>query len=117
MDVELLNLIMLLAYVVGLVLALVRIAARRLRYAILGEKSPALLSRDLWFVTGLAFPFLAILTVRVVIAFFPGLGLSTMLQGNQLWYLITGLPAIIAVWAFVYYEYFRIEKSENEKPR
>lgn len=101
---------MLLAYVIGLVLALVKIAARRVRYALLGERPPALLSRDLWFVTGLAFPFLAILTVRVIIAFFPDLGLSALLSGNQLWYLLTGAPAIIAVWAFVYYEYFRIER-------
>lgn len=110
---DLLNLIMLIAYVVGLLLAVVRIIGRRVRYLLAGESAPALLTRDLIFVGGLAFPFLAILTVRTLNSFFPDMGLSAMLAGNQTWYIFTGLPAIIAVYYFVYFEYFRIERNRR----
>lgn len=111
MDVDLLNLIMLLVFVGGLVFAIIKISSRRLRYYFLGEPPPALMTRDLVMVTGLAFPFLAILLVRTINSFFPDLGLSALLAGNAVWYLVTGLPAILAVLAFDYYEQFRIERK------
>lgn len=76
---------------------------------------PDLLKRDIWFTLGIAWPFLLILIARVLIS------LNWLDSGaiamNATWYLITGAPAALAVLAYTYYEWFRVERIDVEQER
>lgn len=74
---------------------------------------PDLLKRDIWFTLGIAWPFAASLTARVLIS--ANLLSPEAIVSNAAWYLVTGGPAVAAVIAYTYYEWFRIERIDVEQ--
>jgi hypothetical protein len=95
--------VILLLFTLGLVLSTWRIAWRLVRFIQTGTPVPRLLPRDLTFFTGMLLPFLLILGAR-------GLGLGEEVRGQLWWILLTGVPAVIAVGVFTFYEWFVIER-------
>ena len=68
---------------------------------------PLLLGRDVTLMAGLTLPFLAILIVRAF-------GVTSIVTGDGgpevWWLLLTGVPALIAIGVYVYFELFVIER-------
>jgi hypothetical protein len=109
MDVETVSLVLLVLFVVGLGLALFRLSVRGYKYWAGGDGVPSLVHRDMILLMGLSFPFTAILLARFL-ALFTDFDLEIAhLVNSMAWNLVTGIPAVIAVWVFVYYEYFKVE--------
>lgn len=102
------------AVIFGLFLLLLLIGTastyvRWLRYRRLRIPAPVLLKRDAILLGGLAIPFLLISAVRVI-------GISTVSgeNGPELWWLlVTGIPAVLAIAVYVFYELFVIEKPRR----
>lgn len=102
------------AVIFGLFLLLLLIGTastyvRWLRYRRLRIPAPVLLKRDAVLLGGLAIPFLLISAVRVV-----GISAVSGEDGPQIWWLLlTGLPAIVAIAVYVYYELAVIERPRR----
>lgn len=103
--IDLINVGYVLVFVVLVVLALVRIAYRYGQYKREDLPVPALLPRDLFLFAGLAFPFIGVLIFRAF-------GISAREQDWYIpWVLISNSLAVFGVGYWVYYEYFKVEKS------
>lgn len=85
--------------------------ARVAYYRANGYRRPKLLTRDMIFMGGFALSFGLVLAVRGL----RSLGIDTSGLGQQLWWnLLTGVPALVAVGVYVYYELFRIERGDPD---
>lgn len=102
--VEILNTVILLLFTGGLLASNVIIARRFNDYFKEGIQPPLLAYRDLGLLAGLAFPFLLIFIIRAA-------GLTPMVAGTIWWTLVTGIPPIVGVAQFLYFELFIIEKG------
>lgn len=105
---ELVSTVILVTFVVLTVLAFSRIGHRFLEYSREHLSPPLLAVRDLAFTGGLAFPFVAILAVRAF-------GWLELVRDQVWWSLFTGVPAILGIATFVYFEFFVIEKVRDEE--
>ena len=96
-----------------LLVAVISTGSRWLRYQHTKFRRPRLLNRDVVMVVGLAVPFVVILSVRA-------LGLQSAITGEDgphLWYLlVTGIPPIIAIAVYDYFELRVIERDQQDAP-
>ena len=92
-------------FVVLVVLAIFRIGKRAYDYRKAGLPIPALLPRDFFLFSGLGLPFLGTLIFRAF-------GITPREESwYLLWILISGFVGIFGVAYWVWYEYFKVEKS------
>lgn len=103
---ELINAIILIAFTSLILISTGLIVRRFIDYRAEGIKPPLLAYRDLGLLGGLALPFLLILIVRFS-------GLASVVAGQIWWTLLTGIPAVLGIAQFVYFEYFIIERGES----
>jgi hypothetical protein len=95
------NTIILVVFTVLLFVGLGRTVYRWFEYRLAGIPVPPILTRDVISRGGLGFPFALILTARA-------LGLGGVVSGQLWWSLLTGVPAIIGVATYTYFEFFVI---------
>lgn len=109
----------LVAFMVFLVGGTVRVVARVIYYRRHHFRQPELLGRDLLLVGGLALSLGATLVVRVAIQ--QGLiGGERFREGGDLavpFRLLTVIPSLVAVGAFAFFEWFRIERRQVDPDR
>lgn len=107
-ETEIADAVILLGFILGLLLTVTRLTVRLAHYSVSKHAWPKLAKRDIIAFGGLLLPFLLIFAVRV-------LDLAPALAGQLWWRLVTGIPALIAVWTLAYYELFIIE-ANGEAP-
>lgn len=103
---EVLDAIILGAFVTGLTVAVTRLTLRLYHYWRDGQPWPLLALRDIIAFGGLLLPFLMILTVRAF-------GWAEVVAGEISWKIMTGVPALIAVWTLAYFEVKVIERNRR----
>lgn len=91
-------------FVFLVIIALLRIGARYISYRKEKKEVPLLLKRDLFFLSGLALPFMGVLFFR-----------AFKIDAREMWWyiiwiLISGSFAIAALIYWVWIEYFKIDK-------
>ena len=104
--VEILNTLILGAFTAGLLLSVIALVKRFVDYGKEGVRPPLLAYRDLGLLAGLCLPFLLIFIFRAF-------GLTQIAVGQIWWTLITGIPPVLGVAQFVWFEYFVIEKGDS----
>lgn len=104
--VEILNTLILGLFTLGLIACVFAIARRFIDYRREGIKPPLLAYRDLGLLVGLSLPFLLIFVFRA-------LGWTHIVVGTPTWTLATGIPPILGVAQFVWFEYFIIERRDS----
>lgn len=104
--IEVADAVILLAFVIGLLLAVGRLTYRLVNYSRHRQTWPRLAVRDIIAFGGLLLPFLLILGVR-------GLELTEFVAGQLWWRFLTGIPALVAVWTLVYFEWRVIERRRH----
>lgn len=110
---EVISAAILLTFVGLLLIAVISTGGRWIRYHRTGFRRPRLLNRDVVLVIGLAIPFVLILAVRA----FDLLPFVTGEDGPHLWWLLmTGIPPIIAIAVYDYYELAVIERDQQDGP-
>jgi hypothetical protein len=113
MSTELLNLLVLVAFVGGLLLGVVSTGLRIIEHIAHHHPLPILLPRDLIVVGGLALSFLAVAVVSLLNAMHV---IDGQALGRQAWWvLLRATPAIVAVWTFDYFE-LRVIGRKDGKP-
>lgn len=103
---EVLDAVIFLGFVAGLAITVGRLAVRLYHYRRNGQKWPVLALRDIIAFGLLLLSFLLILTVRAF-------DLVELVSNSVLWRLMTGIPALLAVWTLAYYELAVIEKRRR----
>lgn len=98
---EIADLAIFLAFVLGLALATGRLAWRLWRYHQQHIPWPKLAGRDIIAFGGLLLPFVLILLARAI---------PLPVADELSWRIMTGVPALIAVYTLVYFEWFVIER-------
>ena len=107
---EIASLAIFLIFVLLLVTGAVSTGVRFMSYRRLDAKPPLLLGRDVALLVGLSIPF-------VLIAFVRAIGLTGAVAGDagpELWWLLlTGIPPILALSVYCYFELWVIERPRD----
>lgn len=112
---EIVSFAFLLVFTILLVIAVLTTGSRWLRYHRTGFRRPRLLNRDVVLVIGLAVPFVLILLNR---AFdWQAYVINKQTGHPELWWLLlTGLPAIVALAVYDWFELAVIERDQEDAP-
>lgn len=110
---ELLSSLILLVFTGLLLVGAISTGSRWIRYRKTGFRRPRLLNRDVVLVTGLSIPFVLIAASRAF-------GLQPLVAGEDgphlWWLLLTGIPPIIAIAVYDYFELRVIERDQQDAP-
>lgn len=98
------------AIIAGFLLAVTTTGARVLFYLRHGKPRPRLLNRDIVTKGGMAVTIVLITVIR----FYPPNVRVALTAGNIGWALITTGAAVIAIWAYNYYELFVIKRKRPD---
>ena len=104
--IEVVNGIILAAFTLGLLAAFASTGIRMLRLWLAGHKLPELIWRDFVGWGLLCFTFLLIAIGRAF---------EWTVREQLWWFLVTGAPAIAAVWVYVYFELFVIGHRRDRR--
>lgn len=101
---ELLNLVYVVLFTIGLVIGASLTSLRLFRYAATRSRPPTLLVRDVVARVTLALPFGGVLVMRAL-----GVDVDHEWWGIA-WIVASGALACVGAWIYVYYEFFIIER-------